>query len=128
MSMVVRIETPWHQRLVDDMVDAYAQWRGECAAVQAAYDLWCNAAAEDESLAFGLYEAALDKEERSSQVYADLVQRVSSVLVPDSEPRRRPWRALRSLMRFALPQRRLLSRSASRRRSKQDWKAGGAPA
>jgi hypothetical protein len=45
-------------------------------------------------LPFGAYEAALDEEERSSQVYADLVQRVVSSLVIDHEHDRPSWRAL----------------------------------
>jgi len=76
MSLAVRFKLPRHQRLVDDMVDAYVRWRRECAAVQLAYEHWSNARREDESLAFGAYQAALDKEERSSEEYADRVQRV----------------------------------------------------
>jgi hypothetical protein len=93
MSLAVRIELPWHQRLVDDMVDAYARWRQECKAVQAAYDQWSNATAEDELLAFGAYETALDKEERSSRDYEELLQRVLSFVVPDQERSGRSWRA-----------------------------------
>jgi hypothetical protein len=93
MSLAVRIELPWHQRLVDDMVDAYAQWRQDCKAVQAAYDQWSNATAEDELLAFGAYETALDKEGRSSQEYAELVQRVLTSVVPNQERGGRSWRA-----------------------------------
>jgi hypothetical protein len=100
MSLALRIELPWQQRLVDDMVDAYAQWRHECAAVQVTYNLWSDAAAEDELLAFGAYEAALDEEERAAQEYADLVQRVLSS-VPLDDGRGRPsWRALQSRIRF----------------------------
>jgi len=106
MSVGVRIEIPWHRRLVDDMVDAYAQWRHESAAVQAAYELWNDAAAQDQVLAFGAYEAALDEEERSSQVYADLVQRVLSSVVLDHGSRGFSWRAVRSRMRLALSHRR----------------------
>jgi hypothetical protein len=113
MSVSIRIETPWHQQLVDDMVDAYAEWRHACAAVQAAYDLWSDAAAQDELLAFGAYAAALDKEERLSQVYADLVQRVLSCGVIDHERDRPSRRALWSRMRLALSPRRFLIRASS---------------
>jgi hypothetical protein len=81
VSIALRIELPCQQRLVDDMIDAYAQWRHECAAVREAYDLWSEATTEDELVAFAVYEAALDEEERSSQAYADLVRRVLTTRV-----------------------------------------------
>jgi hypothetical protein len=118
--LAVRIDLPWHQRLVDDMVDAYAQWRHECKAVKEAYEEWSNATAEDESLAFGAYEAALDREDRSSQLYADLVQRVSSSLVPDHQRGGRSWRAVRSRMRCALSHRRFRRRLSSDLRTEED--------
>jgi hypothetical protein len=128
MSVAIRIETLWHQRLMDDMVDAYAEWRDACAAVQAADDLWRNAAAQDELLAFGGCEAALDKEERLSQVYADLLQRVLSCGVIAHE-RDRPSRgALWSRMRLALSRRRFLIRPSSDTPNKRGLTGGGAPA
>jgi hypothetical protein len=120
MSLAVRIELPWHQRLVDDMVDAYAQWRHECASVRAAYDLWSNAAAGDALLAFRAYEAALDQEECSSKVYADLVHRVLSCVVLDNERGRPSRRVLWSRMRFAQPHRRFIGRRAYDPRAKDD--------
>jgi hypothetical protein len=128
MSASIRIETPWHQRLVDDMVDGYAEWRDACAAVQAAYDLWSRAAARDELLAFAVYEAALDEEERSSQVYADLVQRVLSCGVVEHEGDRPSRGALWSRMRLALSRRRFLVHRSSDTRNKRGLTGGGAPA
>jgi hypothetical protein len=128
MSVSIGIETPWQKRLVDDMVDAYAEWRGACAAVQAAYDLWSNAAAQDALLACGAYEAALDKEERSSQLYADRVQRVLSCGVIEHERDRPPRRALWSRMRLALSLRRFLIRPSSDTPNKRGLTGGGAPA
>jgi hypothetical protein len=110
MSMTLWIELPWQQRLVDDMVDAYVQWGDECAAVQSAYDLWSHAAADDEDLAFGAYEAALDEEERSSQTYADLVKQVLSFVSPARDHRRPSRRALPSRMQSALAYRGFLHR------------------
>jgi hypothetical protein len=120
MSVALRMELPAHKRLVDDMVDAYAQWRDESAAVQAAYDLWSKAVAADEVLAFGAYEAALDIEERSSQVYADLVQRVLSFVVLDNERGRPPRRVLWSRMRFVPPRQWFTRRRPADRRAKDD--------
>lgn len=76
MSFSSSIASPSHPRWVDEMVDAYADWREACAFVQDAYDRWCGASAEDESLAFGAYGTALDNEERAALVYAGHVQRV----------------------------------------------------
>jgi hypothetical protein len=119
-SVAVRIELSWHQRLVDDMVDARAQWRHDCAGVQAAYDLWNNAAAEDEVLAFGTYEAALDEEERSSQVYRDFVRRVLSAMALEHEHDLHLWRALGSRMHLRLSRRRFPGRRSSDRRADEE--------
>jgi hypothetical protein len=119
MSPVLRIDNQWQQRLVDEMIDTYAQWREECVAVQHAFDHWTNAPRQDRALALGAYEAALDKEERSSQVYADVVHRVTSSLVPAREPDRPSWRPRRSRKRFLLSHRRFPHRLASNRRANE---------
>jgi predicted aminopeptidase len=64
-----------HKHLVDAAVDAYADWREECLAVQDAYDRWMNAPISDARWAFVAYRAALDREERASETYADLAVR-----------------------------------------------------
>jgi hypothetical protein len=120
MSVTVPIELPWHRRLVDDMVDAYAEWRHECAAVQAAYDVWSGAAADDELLAFAAYEAAVDREELASQVYADLVRMVLRWVVPDDASGRSPWRAVRSRLRLSSPHRGYSGALSSDPRTKKD--------
>jgi hypothetical protein len=75
----------WEQRLVDDAVYAYVEWREESATVWAAYDRWAGAAAEQAGGAHAAYRAALDREEAAAQVYASLVERVSGVLKPGIE-------------------------------------------
>jgi hypothetical protein len=65
-----------HRRLVDELMVAYVEWREESARVSDAYGGWATAEATDGGLAFGAYVAALDREERASQVYAGLSQRV----------------------------------------------------
>ena len=60
---------------VDAMVAAYSDWRRECAAVRNAYRSWTSARAVDKSLAFGAYDAALDREERAAELYARLLRR-----------------------------------------------------
>jgi hypothetical protein len=68
------------KRLLDDVVDAYVDWREERAAVWDAYARWSNAPVPDCSLAFTAYRAALDREERAAHVYAELMTRVSAAV------------------------------------------------
>jgi hypothetical protein len=54
---------------VDEVVDAYVDWRQECITVWEAYQRWRSAARDDGALAFRAYLAALDREERAAEVY-----------------------------------------------------------
>src|SRR5438132_5220106 len=74
------------RRLVDEVMDAYVDWREECIAVSDAYDSWVAADATDAALAFGIYTAALDREERASDAYAGLIRRVGDIVAPEGEP------------------------------------------
>lgn len=58
------------QRAVDAAVAPNAQWRYECAAVDAAYREWIAASASSEQVAFDTYSAALDREENAAKPYA----------------------------------------------------------
>jgi hypothetical protein len=69
------------ERLVDEAIDAYVDWREERASVWDAYARWTGTPVADCPLAFSAYRAALDREERAAQVYAELMTRVS-VAVP----------------------------------------------
>jgi hypothetical protein len=57
--------------VVDASVGAYGRWRDECAAVSDAYVSWRSAAPSEAADAYVNYRAALDLEERASEVYAD---------------------------------------------------------
>jgi hypothetical protein len=48
------------ERLVDDAMDAYIDWREECISVGEAYGRWASAQADDAQVAFAGYVAALD--------------------------------------------------------------------
>jgi predicted ABC-type transport system involved in lysophospholipase L1 biosynthesis ATPase subunit len=63
-------------RMTDEAMEAYVEWREECARVWDAYDRWLGAVRADAALAFPAYLAALDREERASEVYAGLVSRL----------------------------------------------------
>ena len=61
--------------LVDELMDAYVDWREECNALRDAYDRWSTASPDERSLAFVAYSAALDRE--ASAVYAERTQLVA---------------------------------------------------
>jgi hypothetical protein len=67
-------------------MQAYVDWREECVAVWDAYGRWADAGVTDAALAFVAYTAALDREERASEIYAGLIRRVGDVVVTYREP------------------------------------------
>jgi hypothetical protein len=64
------------KRTVDDVIDAYVEWREECVGVWEAESRWSAAAPVDAELAFAAYRAALDREECASTNYARLLMRL----------------------------------------------------
>jgi hypothetical protein len=62
--------------MVDQTVDAYVDWSEECGHVREAYRRWLSAVGADAEFAFGAYSAALDREQRASEVYAGLIGRL----------------------------------------------------
>jgi len=62
----------------DALVEFYVDWREECVSVQAAYERWDDASLEEREAAFAAYHAALDREERAGNLYAELVARVTA--------------------------------------------------
>jgi hypothetical protein len=62
-------------RLADRMIAAYVDWCAACLVVHDAYDSWASATGPRARVAFWRYLAALDAEERASEVYAGLVRR-----------------------------------------------------
>jgi acetoin utilization deacetylase AcuC-like enzyme len=67
-----------HEQLLDEVVDAYVDWREESTEVWDAYERWSRAPAADAPLAFSAYCAAVDREERASYVYAELMTRAAA--------------------------------------------------
>jgi hypothetical protein len=68
---------PIRPELIDDLLDAYVDWREECGAVRDAYERWSSGSERDHSLTFAAYRAALDREQQASLVYADRSGRVT---------------------------------------------------
>jgi hypothetical protein len=61
--------------LIDATLDAYVEWREECVAVDRAYRRWSASSSDGSALAFAVFVAALDREQRASNAYARLVVR-----------------------------------------------------
>jgi hypothetical protein len=74
------------ERFVDQLVEAYVDWRESCARVDDAYRSWANEGGAGGRVAFGLYVAALDAEERSAEVYAGLVRRADALAWSEDSP------------------------------------------
>jgi hypothetical protein len=75
-------------RLLDDALESYVEWREECATVEVAYRCWSSECSTERTMSFAAYAAALDREECAARVYADAVGRVKRFLWPDLEPER----------------------------------------
>jgi hypothetical protein len=58
-----------YEYLLDDVIDAYVDWREGSRSVWQAYHHWLRAPAEDASLRFAAYLAELDQEQRACDVY-----------------------------------------------------------
>jgi len=65
------------RRVGDAVIDLYVDWREECSTVRLAYERWREASKEDRAGAFAAYNAALDREERASDIYAALIRKIT---------------------------------------------------
>ena len=63
--------------LIDDVVDAYVDWREQCQRVWLAYHAWSSAVPKDGRLRFAAYVEELDREHRASDVYATTIARAA---------------------------------------------------
>jgi hypothetical protein len=73
------------RRMVDEAMEAYVEWREECIRVDEAYRGWLSAVRADAALAFPAYVAALDREERASEVYAGVIHRLERLLATSTQ-------------------------------------------
>jgi hypothetical protein len=64
-----------YDSLIDDLSDAYMEWRAESAAVETAYRRWSTSGSADAANAFAAYITALDCEELAAAEYALLYAR-----------------------------------------------------
>lgn len=56
---------------------AYVDWKEQSVAVQDTYSRWGSARQTDAQAAYLAYAAALDREARASEAYADMVRRTA---------------------------------------------------
>jgi hypothetical protein len=84
------------ERLVDELVEAYVDWRETCARVNDAYRSWASETAPGARVRFGSYMAALAAEERAAGIYAGLVRRAEKLPWSEEPPLEPPsgpaWR------------------------------------
>jgi hypothetical protein len=74
------------RRDINDALDAYIDWRGECEAAQDAYRAWRGAPSVDAALAFDAYQDALDREDQAANAYAGLITRVARLACASLAP------------------------------------------
>jgi hypothetical protein len=73
------------QRLLDEAIERYVDWRQASATVDRAYGHWSVATAHDGPLSFLAYRAALDIEEHAATVYAAVIERLERLLCSGPE-------------------------------------------
>jgi hypothetical protein len=69
-------------RLLDEAMERYLDWRAECESVDDAYGNW---ATTEGALSFAAYRAALDREERAATVYGKVIVRLERVFGGERE-------------------------------------------
>ncbi|MFZ0091856.1 MAG: hypothetical protein WAL63_20305 [Solirubrobacteraceae bacterium] len=72
-----------HPDQIDRLMALYCEWRTTCWNVRSSYDRFCAADQRRRDLAFGVYSAALDREEAIAEAYAAQIRLVSAQLVDD---------------------------------------------
>jgi hypothetical protein len=88
------MDNSYTAQLVEETVDAYFEWREECAEVGDAYRRWSNAPLSHATDAFDEYLAALNNEEHAANLYSQLIRRIrqrASVQPCDQRAERRWW-------------------------------------
>jgi hypothetical protein len=75
MATVFDSDTAIGRWAIDELLQCYVSWREECHGVRLAYRRWADSEPAEGRLAYAGYVAALDREERAAQAYADHLER-----------------------------------------------------
>ncbi|HEX3979181.1 MAG TPA: hypothetical protein VHW96_23115 [Solirubrobacteraceae bacterium] len=75
--------------LVDELIAAYVTWRTGCSAVRRSYGVWSTCDRRHDDALFGVYAAALDREEQAAATYRRLLEQITRL---ETELRGRPPR------------------------------------
>jgi hypothetical protein len=67
------------ERLVDEVVERYVDWREASAAADHAYVQWSNASPSGREPSFAAYTVALDQEELAAALYRTVLERLRKV-------------------------------------------------
>lgn len=67
-------------RLIDEAIERYVEWREECAAVSVAYRNLSTGSRAEHAMAFAINTAALDREESGAKCYASALGRLEVFL------------------------------------------------
>jgi hypothetical protein len=68
------------RQLIDELEEAYIDWRVQSHRVWVAYGTWSNAVATDGRLRFAAYLEELDREQRACELYAQMIASVADRL------------------------------------------------
>jgi hypothetical protein len=79
MRTVTDSNTALGRWAIDELLERYASWRGECRTVRLAYRRWTDSDRGERGLAYAEYLAALDREEDAAGAYADQIERVRRI-------------------------------------------------
>jgi hypothetical protein len=74
-----------HHSVIDELLDAYLDWRQQSTDVQSAYRRWNDAPKADSALAYAAYKGALDREQRASECYAEMIRNTSHLSAEELE-------------------------------------------
>jgi hypothetical protein len=81
------MKTRANDRLIDDLLGSYIDWRERSERAETAYRRWSLAEPRESTVRFAEYSAAVDDEEASANRYAQLVGQVSKAKSADREAR-----------------------------------------
>jgi hypothetical protein len=80
-----RFDNWLRERLGNEALERYLDWRAESEAVDEAYGVWSGAPTGEAELSFAAYGAALDREERAATVYGSVIDRIERLLAGERE-------------------------------------------